>query len=162
MNNSKFKATVNNTFNFNLTPQNLKEASLSKIKNGKIIFNFKGQNHLIELTKSNFNKKTYSFIIQGNSYEVQLSNELDIQIAEMGFAKGNSKKLNSIIAPMPGLVLSIHTKEGDLVKEGDVLLVLEAMKMENSIVATKDGTVSSISVTKGTTVEKGAHLIELT
>ncbi len=158
---SKFIASINNTYNLNLTQQKIKETTFSKLSNGKILFNLNGKNHLIELTKSNFNEKTYSFIIQGNSYNVQLSNELDIKIADMGFAKGNSKELNSIIAPMPGLVLSINAKEGDLVTEGDVLIVLEAMKMENSIVATKTGTISSISVSKGKTVEKGEHLIEL-
>ena len=57
-----------------------------------------------------------------------------------------------IKAPMPGTVLAIKKNVGDAVKAGDVVIVLEAMKMENDIVAPCDGTVKSINTTKGSTV----------
>jgi biotin carboxyl carrier protein len=60
---------------------------------------------------------------------------------------------------MPGNILKILVSQGQQVKEGDVLIVLEAMKMENEIVATKSGSVAQILVTKGQVVETGTPLI---
>ncbi len=62
-------------------------------------------------------------------------------------------------APMPGNVLKINVAQGQTVKEGDVLLVLEAMKMENEITATKSGTVAQIVTAKGAVVETGSPLV---
>lgn len=62
-------------------------------------------------------------------------------------------------APMPGNILKINVAPGQKVEEGDVLIVLEAMKMENEIVATKSGTVAQVAVSKGAVVETGAPLI---
>jgi len=67
----------------------------------------------------------------------------------------------SITAPMPGTILSVNVQNGQAVKKGDVLMVLEAMKMENEIMAPADGTVSSVSVAKGATVESGTLLCSL-
>jgi len=61
----------------------------------------------------------------------------------------------SVNAPMPGNILEVKVKQGDSVKSGDVLLVLEAMKMENEILAPKDGVIASINVSKGATVNSG-------
>ena len=62
-------------------------------------------------------------------------------------------------SPMPGNVLKINVTQGQQVKEGDVLLILEAMKMENEIASTKSGTVAQIVVSKGAVVETGAPLV---
>ena len=62
-------------------------------------------------------------------------------------------------SPMPGNVLKINVQQGQKVNEGDVLIVLEAMKMENDIVAPKSGTVAQLVVSKGTVVETGAPLV---
>lgn len=62
-------------------------------------------------------------------------------------------------APMPGNILKINVAPGQKVEEGDVLIVLEAMKMENEIVAAKSGTVAQVTVSKGAVVETGAPLV---
>ena len=62
-------------------------------------------------------------------------------------------------APMPGNIWKIVAKEGDEVKSGDILLILEAMKMENEIVAPRDGIVSSINTTEGSAVNTGDKLV---
>ncbi len=63
-----------------------------------------------------------------------------------------------IPAPMPGTILAVNVTSGSAVKKGDVLMILEAMKMENEIMAPCDGTVTSVSVTKGAAVESGTLL----
>ncbi len=62
-------------------------------------------------------------------------------------------------SPMPGTILKVNVAAGQTVKEGDVLVILEAMKMENEIMAPKDGTVTQVLVSKGSTVETGAPLV---
>jgi glutaconyl-CoA decarboxylase len=69
---------------------------------------------------------------------------------------GNAETVES---PLPGNVMSINVKPGDSVKAGQVLLMLEAMKMENEIVAPHDATVKSLCVNKGDTVDAGAPLV---
>ncbi|RED45209.1 biotin-dependent enzyme [Winogradskyella eximia] len=66
-----------------------------------------------------------------------------------------------IVAPIPGTILSLNVKVGDTIKENDLLLVLEAMKMENNIIAEKSGVVASIQVAVGQQVLQDALLIEL-
>ncbi|KPU26611.1 biotin attachment protein [Caloranaerobacter sp. TR13] len=67
----------------------------------------------------------------------------------------------TVEAPMPGTILDIKVKEGDNVKGGQVLVILEAMKMENEIVAPRDGKVVSINTTKGASVNAGDPLVSL-
>ena len=74
--------------------------------------------------------------------------------------RGADPVLN-VEAPMPGAIIDIAVKCGDDVKEGDVLLILEAMKMENEITAPRAGTVSAVHVQAGDTVEGGAALVAL-
>ena len=60
---------------------------------------------------------------------------------------------------MPGNILKVNVKAGDTVKQGDVLVVLEAMKMENDIQAAQDGTIAAVHVSQGQTVETGDPLV---
>ena len=64
-----------------------------------------------------------------------------------------------IKSPLPGVILEIKVKEGDMVKRGQTLLILEAMKMENDIKADRDGKVTSIKVSKGESILEGTDLI---
>ena len=67
----------------------------------------------------------------------------------------------SVTAPMPGKILNVKLQAGAVVKKGDVILILEAMKMENEIVAPEDGIIASINVATGDSVEAGAVLATL-
>lgn len=62
---------------------------------------------------------------------------------------------------MPGTILSVAVKAGDTVKKGDVLAILEAMKMENEIMAPHDATVAAVHVNKGESVDTGAAIVSL-
>ena len=64
-----------------------------------------------------------------------------------------------VTAPMPGTILKVNVTQGAAVKKGDILVVLEAMKMENEIMAPKDGTVVQVLATKGSNVDTGAALV---
>ncbi len=67
----------------------------------------------------------------------------------------------AVKAPMPGNIMKVNFKAGDAVKKGDVLVVLEAMKMENDVCAPQDGVVASVEVAQGATVETDAVLVTL-
>lgn len=68
---------------------------------------------------------------------------------------------DAVTAPLPGSVIDVKVNVGDSVKKGQVLVLIEAMKMENEIVAPADGTVKAVHTSKGSTVETGAPLVTL-
>ncbi len=107
--------------------------------------------------------KKYRVNVNGTSYEVEI--ELidgaaqPVATAAPAAAPAPAPAGGEVInAPMPGTILAVNVSAGQSVKKGDVLFILEAMKMENEIMSPVDGTVSAVSVTKGATVESGSHL----
>lgn len=68
---------------------------------------------------------------------------------------------NAVSAPLPGTVIDVKVKVGDAVKKGQVLVLIEAMKMENEVVAPNDGTVSAVHTSKGASVSTGSPLVSL-
>jgi len=156
-----FKVKVNDSFEYNFKSSDLNKLDLLKLSKSKFHVLNNNKPFFISFKKFDFHNKEYILNINDNDYTVKISNQLDLLIKEMGFSVGSSKKSNEIKAPMPGLILEINVKEGQEVKEGDTLLILEAMKMENSIGSLKDGIIKSINVKSGETVEKGEIMIEL-
>ncbi len=77
-------------------------------------------------------------------------------VAQAASPAGEGEPIKS---PMPGTIVDVKVSQGQSVKEGDVLVVLEAMKMENEIKAPKAGTVTSVAVAKGASVESGTLLV---
>lgn len=73
-------------------------------------------------------------------------------------ATGNSKPVTS---PLPGVIISVKVNVGDVVKAGQVIAILEAMKMENEIQAESDGVISSVNVSKGDSVLEGATIVTI-
>jgi biotin carboxyl carrier protein len=119
------------------------------------------QSFTIELLEKSDNQKTMSILVNGVKQEVSIKDKYDNLLSELGMDKMLQTKANVVKAPMPGLVLRIIAKEGDTVKKGDGILVLEAMKMENVIKADGDGTIKRICVSEKQAVEKNTLLVEL-
>ena len=111
--------------------------------------------------------KKYRVLVNGVSYEVELEAMDSETAAKTAPVPAQapavapapvSNGTQAINAPMPGTILDVRVQAGQAVKNGDVLFILEAMKMENEILAPADGTVQSVNVTKGQAVESGAPL----
>lgn len=111
--------------------------------------------------------KNYKVNVNGTVYEVsiELIDEKDMKINNAAKAPETAEKApvsapaggQTINAPMPGTILDVKVANGQTVKKGDILFILEAMKMENEILAPCDGTVT-VSVSKGATVATGEVL----
>lgn len=101
--------------------------------------------------------KKYRVNVNGTTYEVEIE-EITGTVPAASSSSAVSADGEVITAPMPGNILSVNVKTGDAVKKGQVLMVLEAMKMENEIVSPRDGQVTSVAVSKGASVESGAAL----
>jgi biotin carboxyl carrier protein len=112
-----------------------------------------------EIVKIDTATSTFTLKINGRIYTVNLKSKFDLLLEKMGMTNSTAGKVNSIKAPMPGLIIDLRVKEGDEVKAGDTLIILEAMKMENSIKSPGEGVVKKVSVKKGDSVEKGQLLI---
>lgn len=114
-----------------------------------------------KLIESDPTGKRLKIEIDGEIYTIEIKDPLDQMLEKMGFGSASNKQIKEIKAPMPGLVLEIAVANGQDVKGGDKLLILEAMKMENSIMIHADAKIKKISVTAGQAVEKGQVLVEL-
>lgn len=113
------------------------------------------------LIQADASAKMQTLEIEGTPFEIQIKDELDQMLDQMGYSTVVGKKIKEVIAPMPGLVLEIAVSEGQQVHEGDTILILVAMKMENSITINTEATIQRIAVSAGQAVEKGQVLVEL-
>ena len=112
--------------------------------------------------------KNYTITVNGKAYAVTVEEGAVSGIAAAPAAPvaapaapaGTAGSV-SVSAPMPGKVVAVKAAVGQAVKKGDVILVLEAMKMENDIVAPQDGTIASINASTGDSVESGTVLATL-
>lgn len=105
--------------------------------------------------------KKISVEVDGETFEVEIKDELDQMLDVMGFGKATTKLIKEIKAPMPGMVLEIVVTDGQEVNEGDKILILGAMKMENSIMIQTNAKIKRVAVAVGQAVDKGQVLVEL-
>ncbi len=157
----KYKVKVNGALDFEFSEEEIKALDTQKTSANHYHLLKDNRSYSAEVFKQDFLHRTYEIKINSNIYSVKINNDLDQLIDDMGLSLGSSQQVNDIKAPMPGLILEVNVNEGDEVKEGDYLLVLEAMKMENTLTAPRDGVVKSVSISKGDAVEKNQLLIEM-
>ena len=108
--------------------------------------------------------KKYRVNVNGTVFEVEIEEMTGAPAAPAVAAAAPAAPAapaggEKITAPMPGTILAVNVANGSAVKKGDVLLILEAMKMENNINADKDGKIAAINVNKGDSVLEGTDLV---
>ncbi|HEU4716668.1 MAG TPA: biotin/lipoyl-containing protein [Bacteroidia bacterium] len=114
----------------------------------------------VEIEKADVASKTVTVKVNGRSYPLQVKDKYDELLHSLGMDRTSGAKINDLKAPMPGLVLEVKVNEGQEVKKGDAILVLEAMKMENILKSPADVKVKKVSVKKGAAVEKNQVLVQ--
>ena len=134
-------------------------SEIIKVRDGvfQIIKDFKC--YTVEIVKQIPEEKKLTVKINNTSYNLSIKDKYDELLHNLGLDTLATKKVNDIKAPMPGMVFKILVEEGQEIKKGDPLIVLEAMKMENVLKSPTDGIIKKIAVKTGVAVEKNQILI---
>ncbi len=148
---SKISGNIND-LPFNVDIVKVREDVYSILKDGK--------SYKVEFVKHLPEDKKLVVKVNNTSYTLDIKDKYDELLHSLGLDNLTAKKVNDIKAPMPGMVLNILVAEGQEVKKGDALIVLEAMKMENILKSPTDGIIKKIAITKGVAVEKNQLLIQ--
>lgn len=155
-----FQATINNDHELTLNSDQF-DWDIAAINERSFNILYNNRSYEATVLGADYATKTFEIRLSRTTYTVHLKDRFDLLAERLGFDSGAGQAFNQVKAPMPGLVLEVLVKEGDVVSKGDSVLILEAMKMENVIKAEGDATVKTIHVSKGDAVEKNAILIEL-
>ncbi|MFT5916450.1 MAG: biotin carboxyl carrier protein [Flammeovirgaceae bacterium] len=131
----------------------------SKISEGKFHIIRNHKSYRAELVEADYEAKTFKIKVNEQIFDLEAKDRFDLLLEKMGMANATVQKINELKAPMPGLVLQIIAKQGEEVKKGDKLLILEAMKMENILKSPSDGIIKSIKAEEGKNVEKNQVLV---
>lgn len=162
------KVTVNGDYHFDIDVVNEVMQVNKQTVELDLLAISETSNHIIHQNKS-YNVEVVEFDraeklakikVNGNVYKVQVTTQLDLLLKQLGMDSLIGNKVSQLKAPMPGLVLNVLIAEGDEVKKGDSLIVLEAMKMENIIKSPTDAVVKKIEVVQGDKIEKNTVLIQ--
>lgn len=156
---TEYKVKVNE-FEFSYTREDIDHADLVQLSPTDFNMITGRRSVNASIMEAERDAKKMQVEIEGETFNVEIRDGLDLMLEKMGLNAVPAKHYKEIKAPMPGLVLEISVQEGQEVKEGDKLLVLEAMKMENSITNPADAVIKKIKVMAGKVVEKGQVLIE--
>lgn len=142
-------------------------------------YKFKISGKEYNVTIESVENKIAKVNVNGNAYEVELENEVapatapaaapvaaapsatPAPTAAAPAAKPASAAGVKVTSPLPGVIIEVSVKEGQAVKAGQKVAVIEAMKMENEITASQDGTISAIHVNKGDSVLEGADIVSI-
>jgi len=162
-----YQVKVNEKYNFVVQTENKQfKVNNEVIKLDQIFLNqnsshilYQNKSYLVEVVELIKEEKKAIIKINGNIYTLNVEDQYDQLLKQLGMDNLAVNKILQVKAPMPGLVLSVLVAEGDEVQKGDSLLVLEAMKMENMIKSPTDGIIKKIEVKPGNTVEKNELLI---
>lgn len=164
----KIKVNNKEEFAVNFTSEDLMNGTVNgndfildiiQVKQGSFHLIKDNKSYNVELVKADYVEKTFTLNVNGNKYQLEAKDKFDELLHNLGLDKLVSGKANEIKAPMPGLVLDVRVEEGSVIKKGDVVLVLEAMKMENILKSPSDGVIKKINVKKGMAVEKNQVMI---
>ena len=128
---------------------------------GNMIIRVHGLNVKVKVLNENFQKGSYTIRLNGKTFICKTETNLDLLIKELGFNQVKKSKEKEIYAPMPGMVLDVQVENGETVDKDQILLTLEAMKMENIIKAPHNGHIEQVHIKRGDKVEKNQLLITM-
>ena len=162
-----FKIKINNHFAYNVESKantitvngNGFVADMVELNTNNYHLIYENKSYLAEVVSLNLSEKTAVIKINGNIYNLTAKDQFDTLLEQLGMSNLNAAKIMDVKAPMPGLVLKVLVNEGEEVKKGDNLFILEAMKMENIIKAPADAVVKTVKVQPADKVEKGQLLL---
>ncbi|MCK0189835.1 acetyl-CoA carboxylase biotin carboxyl carrier protein subunit [Arenibacter sp. F20364] len=144
-----------------LSPMDIASLDIVKISDRQFHALRQNRAYKIKILHTDFANKRMTLEVNGSSYELALADKYDQMVDKMGLLTAKTHKINSIIAPMPGLIIDIMVTTGQKVVIGTPLIVLSAMKMENIITSSGEGIVKSIKVNVNEAVDKGQIIIEM-
>lgn len=159
--NEPFRIVVNDQHEFALQPEDAKNLDMIPDGEGKFHLLHNGCSYHAELVEADYATRHFVLKINGTSYTLKIADHYERLAQQLGLNAGSGLKVNVVKAPMPGLVLDVLVEPGQTVQKGNLLIILEAMKMENAIKATSDGYVKAVKTEKGAAVEKGQLLLEM-
>jgi len=162
-----YKIKVNDKFNFEIAAKKnqtfvndiLIDLNIHKLNTRTFHILYKNRSFHAEIIEINKEEKTCSIKVNSNIYSMLITDQFDELLHQLGMDTASTLKVSDIKAPMPGMVLKILAAEGEHVKKGGNLLVLEAMKMENIIKAPADVEIKTIKVKAGDKVEKNQVML---
>jgi len=137
------------------------EADFLEHKKGKFHVIFSGKSYSAEILSTDKTSRSCVVKVGNKAITVFIKDKYDDLLHEIGIDEVAGKKVNDIKAPMPGMVIKVMVQNGQLIKRGDSIVVLEAMKMENILKSPADGIVGKIHVAKGDKVEKNQVMVNL-
>jgi biotin carboxyl carrier protein len=155
-----YSINVNDKYKFEVVSENLNWDAV-EVEPGRFNILLNNRSYSAVVLAADYVNKSFSVRIDSHVFSLSVKDRFDILAEQLGFSTKSAKKANEIKAPMPGMVLSVMVSEGQEVKMGESVLILEAMKMENVIKAPADCMIKHIKVKQGSAVEKSQVLIEL-
>ncbi len=158
------KATVNGKKEFTIDNNSLDgtavEWDILEVRDNTFHILLNNKSYNATLISFNREEKTMVVNVNGNDYEISVRDKYDLLLQQLGISASASAAAQNIKAPMPGLIIQLLAEEGQEVKKGDAVMILEAMKMENVLKSPRDGKVKKIKAALRQAVEKGQVLIE--
>lgn len=139
---------------------NLSKEGIEMLEPGRFLLRKDDKVYEIFLLNESEDGKELELQINQQYFKVNIQNELDQLLSTLGFKSNDIKKVRELKSPMPGKIVAVMVKEGDEIKPGQALLILEAMKMENALQAVTEGRIEKIMVEKGVSVNKNDILIK--
>jgi len=133
---------------------------IAEITDGYFHILHNNKSYKAEVVKNDRATKSFTLKINNHLHTIEVKDKFDLLLEKLGMSSLASSKVNTIKAPMPGLIIDVKIKAGDSVQINDPLLILEAMKMENVLKSPGEGIVKTVIVKKGDKVEKNQVLIE--
>ena len=153
----KYQVIINNDY----VKINDNEYKCELIKASNSVYLLKLENNIYDVTVNELGNGRYGILVQGYYFETEVKTRLREQAEEYLKNKTDISNKGVLKAPMPGLVVKVNVNEGDKVKAGDILIVLEAMKMENNLKSVHSGTIKKIQYSEGDNVEKDDVIITI-